>query len=391
VPLVGFPGGYVKKSQQIDLTGTLEWVNGGPDPKWVYTHFTGYRILVNGTSYQLYDVSGKAEKLLGQRVRVKGVLNIVESGVGMRSNNGEPVPAIARLFRDHNVIVTEIAATDGEYVHEVVTVELRGKLEMHTWPGYPKLGDVAMITVNGKGYVLRFENFPALEKFAAKYDGKTIVVRGTHAQKMRFPMMCKGEIEVPSFSVNEIEVVDGGVVRKATVIGVTGRIQGLPTCPMDAFVAKDGKVYDLDFGNRDDLRKKAAANQGKVFYVVGVVISNGDVMPTLSLLHVSDVQPVSDGTVQLTQKWEVRGKLLQVHAAPKSMGYVGLWCMVEVNGTCYWLDFGWYLPMQKEGDLEQVARKLVGQMIVVTGSYGPRGLGGGPEAIHVDSLRLARV
>jgi hypothetical protein len=203
---------YLKKFQDVELVGTLEWANGGPDLKWAYTHYTGYQIRVNGVAYQLPLFGAKTELLTGKRVRVRGRLTVCESVAGRLSLKW-PVPMDARIFVDHSV------------------------------------------------------------------------------------------------SVASFEVLDAG---------------------------------------------------------------SG---------------PAS--SVRITEKWEVRGKLLEVRPAPKSMGYVGLWAMVEVNGRAYWLDFGRDVPMLAEGGLEKSVRPLVGQTIVVTGTYGPRGIGGGPEAIHVESLRPA--
>jgi hypothetical protein len=191
------------KPRSIEITGTLEWVKGGRDPVWSHTHFTGYQITVNGTAYQLVNPGENAKSLLGKQVRVKGALTIVESIAG-RISNGKPVQKDARIFTDHRVTVTEIVEVNAEYIRETVTVELRGKLLMHTWPGYPKFGEVAMIYINDQGYVLRFDNQHALEKFAAKYDGKTVVVRGSYGPNMSFIMKCKGDIVLPSIIVREI-------------------------------------------------------------------------------------------------------------------------------------------------------------------------------------------
>jgi hypothetical protein len=208
----------VNITQHIDLTGTLQWVKGGPDPVWKYVHFTGYQITVNGIAYQLPNAGARAASLLGQQVRVKGVLTVSHCAVG-RISNGKPVQMDAQVFTNYQVIVTELTAAEPEYVIEAVTVEVRGKLQMHASLGYPKADEVPMITAGGKGYVLQFENHAALAKFAAKYDGKTIVVRGSHGPKMHFPVMCRPPGKgVPSIVVREIEVIDNGVLLKVSVV-----------------------------------------------------------------------------------------------------------------------------------------------------------------------------
>ena len=161
-----------------------------------------------------------------------------------------------------------------------------------------------MIAGNGKSYVLNFGNRAALEKFARKYDGKMIIIRGTQGPDRSFPVMCRPQFTtMPSMDVHEVEVVDNGVVLK-----------------------------------------------------------------------VSD--PLG-GVVQVTERWQVRGKLIRPSSIPESMGYKGLWCKVEVNGTAYWLDLGGH---------EQLAQKLLGQTVIVTGRYGPRLLPAAPLVLHVDSL-----
>jgi hypothetical protein len=376
----------VQKTKRIDLTGTLVWIQGGPDPVWAYTYPSGHGVVVDGVTYFLRNADAQSAALVGQRVQVKGVLTVNTHGAGRRSN-GKPVQMDARLFTEHYVAVTEIRAAEPEYLREIVTVELRGKQQTHAQVGTPKFDDVALISVNGKTYVLQFGNSAALEKFAAKYDGKTITIRGSHGSKMHFTVLCQPSIVLPSIVVNEIEVVDNGTLRKATLVELTGTVSGFDLYPA-ALVTKDGKSYALDFGARDDLRKMVWATKGRSIRVTGVKFSTEQTSSVLIPVHVTGVQLVAneDG-VRVTELWEVRGKLLQVHARPKSMGFVGLWCMVEVNGTCYWLDFGRDMPMQPQGDLEKQARNLVGQSVIVIGTYGPRGMGGGPEAIHVEILK----
>jgi hypothetical protein len=390
-PIDWFPKYDLQKTKRIDLTGVLVRIKGGPDPVWAYTYPSGYGVVVDGVAYFLRNADAKSAVLVGQRVHVKGVLTVNTHAVGRRSN-GKPVQKDARLFTEHYVAVSEIRSAEPEYLRENVTVELRGKLQMHAQVGYPKFDlddvkDVALLSVNGKSYVLQFGNYAALEKFAAKYDGKTITIRGSHGSKMHFTVMCQPPIELPSIVVSEIEVFDNGTLQKATLVELTGTVGGFDLYP-PALVTKDGKSYALDFGTRDDLRKMVWATKGRSIRVTGVKISTEQTTSSLIPLHVTGVQLVAnEDSVRVTELWEVRGKLLKVHATPKSMGYVGLWCMIEVNGTCYWLDFGRDMPMQPQGELEKQARKLVGQNVIVIGTYGPRGLGGGPEAIHVESLK----
>jgi hypothetical protein len=385
-PIDWYPKHDVQKTKRIDLTGTLVRIKGGPDPVWAYTYPSGYGVVVDGVTYYLRNADAKSAALMGQRVHVKGVLTVNTFGVGRRSN-GKPVQMDARLFTEHYVAVTEIRSAEPEYLSENVTVELRGKLQMHAQVGYPKFDDVALISVNGKSYVLQFSNFAALEKFAAKYDGKTVTIRGSHGSKMHFTVLCQPPIELPSIVVNEIEVFDNGTLQKATLVELTGTVADFDIYPA-ALVTKNGKSYGLDFGTRDDLLKKFWATHGKTIRVTGVKISSEQTGSIQIRVHVTGVQLlVSEDTVRVTELWQVRGKLLQVHAPYKSMGYVGLWCMIEVNGTCYWLDFGRDMPMQRQGALEKQARSLIGQNVVVIGTYGPRSIGGGPSAIHVESLK----
>jgi hypothetical protein len=282
----------IQKTQQIDLTGTLEWVKGGPDPKFNYVHFTGHVIKVNGITYQLISVDANSAALLGQRVRVKGVLTVTEEAVGYRGNGKDPVPMIAMLVKEHWVALTEIAAAPD--------TQVAGKLDMHASFGYPRVQEVPALEARDESYVLTFAS-PALEKFAAKYDGKSVILRGSRGPGRSFTVMCKGNTLVPGFVVREIEVIDNDMVLKASACG--------------------------------------------------------------------------DGTVVVTERLEVRGRLIAADCVPDSEAYAGLWCMVEVHGKTHWLDLG---------RLDSRAATLVGQQVVLTGRLAQRPAG--PQVILVDSL-----
>ena len=78
-----FPVANLEKTKQVDLSGILEWVQGGPDPVWACGRFTGYRILANGTSYELTGIWQQELLCCWASASVsKGVLNVTHCGRG---------------------------------------------------------------------------------------------------------------------------------------------------------------------------------------------------------------------------------------------------------------------------------------------------------------------
>jgi hypothetical protein len=176
-----------QKVRDVELSGTLQFIRRGPDPKWQDDGYIGWGLVVDGKEYQLHFGAGMADavkRLEGKRVRVHGRLEVSEHAVGRRSNGREPVPAIAKLMIQR-VIQVAVLEVEGS-----TTVLLQGKVRMNTPLGYPAQMVVPVVEAGGKLYVLDLGSNRELQQAATKLNGKTVALQGTSAGFQWVTTMC---------------------------------------------------------------------------------------------------------------------------------------------------------------------------------------------------------
>jgi hypothetical protein len=162
-------GDSVKKTVLLTLKGKLivqaGWMGDSRDQDDPL-----YRITVHGVTYGLdfganQVLASTTDKLSGQVVVVTGKLETRRTLAG-------------KLWQ--TLVVTDLRADQGEYVHKTEAVEVRGKL---VFVGIPESmfhkGVDCLVSVNGKGYWLSFAGNKELVERAKKLQNQTVVVTGT--------------------------------------------------------------------------------------------------------------------------------------------------------------------------------------------------------------------
>jgi hypothetical protein len=343
-----------------------------------------WQITVNGQTYDLNfsglpELQQLAEKLKGKTVKVLGRLEHRIPQTLLRPLRGPGGTVLeTRGLRcplcvfNPVVFVSRLEAAEGEYVRETVQVVLRGKLSLNAGFGYPVVRTPA-IHVNGQWYVLNFGTSLELDQLARKLDGKTVVLAGTFGGMREFTTMCrpKGDrvrvIHVTSlqsgdseglFSVNK--VIIKGKLFDSSIIPVP--YQGFPMFT----VSVKGVSYALDFDGNEALLARAKKLGRKTGVLQGVLEKKvlGDTL--WKVVTVTDLKADESEYVHRTETVEIRGQLVFPTATPASKGYQGLTCLITVNGTGYWLDFA------DAKQFADMAARLKGQKVVVTGTLGRR-------------------
>jgi hypothetical protein len=271
----------------VEILGTLDYQTGKADPKWEYATPTAFCVTVEGVTYYLDMAKDKALPLLaaaqkGQRVIVTGRLEQRQVVAGIRGEPGKPVIAIARVFSETWVTVTGLRPALADGVKETTTLEIRGKLDLHRRLGYPAAQEVPVIEVGGQLYVLNISDKAILE-YAAKLDGKTLVIRGTKGPDRKISIMCQPPFTLPSIDVTGLEAP--GV--KLSIIELHGEFELVRALPH--WFKANGTGYWFDFGKNDKLRHLAESFKDRHAIVRGVLVE-GERPSWRPTVLVSDVQ-----------------------------------------------------------------------------------------------------
>jgi hypothetical protein len=134
-----------------------------------YQDFPKFTVSVKGVSYAL-DFDGNQALLA--RAKKLGRKTVILQGILGTKVLGDTLWKV--------VTVTDLKADEGEYIHRTETVEIRGQIVFPPLPdcvGYQGL--FCMITVNGEGHWLDFQDHKNLAALARNLKGKTVIITGT--------------------------------------------------------------------------------------------------------------------------------------------------------------------------------------------------------------------
>jgi NAD-dependent DNA ligase len=200
---IDFPAGKadaradVKKTILVEIKGKLERIEvpdrlGSPrddDGLSLMVVFKEvWQITADGKTYELDFDSNKelremAEKLNGKTVILTGRLEERSRRVRVSAGSEGSKTPVYMHVPYHVVVVTGLKAAEGDYVKQMIQVEVRGKLSWYNpyliLEAKELLAKVWTVTANGTTYELDFGGNKCLAGMIQKLEGKTVLVTGT--------------------------------------------------------------------------------------------------------------------------------------------------------------------------------------------------------------------
>jgi hypothetical protein len=258
-------GEYVRETVQVVLRGKLDLNASFGYPVAVkapaiYVKGKWY-VLDFGTSLDLHQL---ARKLDGKTVVLEGTFG------GMRQ-----FPGMCRRdsYRYQVINVTRLLAGDGDSVHKLNTVAIKGKLVINDKVRACLYEDEPdyRVTVNGGTYGLDFGDNKAFLDLAAKLKGKTVVLTGTLEKRRLFA----GQLW--TFVIVSDLKADVDYVRQSESVEIRGQLvfPPLPDCVgyegLSCLISVNGEAYWLDFGGNKKLAELARRLKGKSVVVEGTL------------------------------------------------------------------------------------------------------------------------
>jgi hypothetical protein len=333
------PGKLAVPQFNLTLDGKLVYHDGwGPQiPEW--DPWIGPALETGGSWLGLdfgknRELLQQAAKLYGKKVRVTGRLE------------KRTLPGL--IPHQINVLVVTVLRPI-EAGQQTIQVEVKGKLtrriERIPDPD-PRWGpcswivrQVWQITANGTAYQLDFAGDPSLLSTAGKLEGRTVILTGTR----------QGNI----IQVRSLKADVGGILKKTVYVEMKGRFllraDHADILLPDSRLVVSGHTYVVNLGNDRNLWNRAVALDGHTAIVTGTL--NGDTITATSIKADNDF-------IKKAVTVEIKGRLYWNHFPGR--------CMVPEFALATGKEhFALHIA---NDDVRQLARKLSGQDVIVTGT-----------------------
>jgi hypothetical protein len=350
----------------VEITGMLDYDDGGLRPRIPeFGAWIGYSVTADGKWFGM-DFLGnkeqekKAKNLTGKRVLVKGY-------VEERTLEGF-IPLKIKV-----VVVSDLEPA--LEARESVTIQLTGKFEVNAMVTY--LYRVPVITVNGQMYVIDYEGAEAVFAEARKLDGKMVVLTGTPAGELSFPVMCRPEnVRLPVIQLRSVQAADEKA-KDAIALNLLGKLERVPRDPIDPgfdvfghptgwVIHVNGRTYAAAFAD-DKMQKLAGKLDGRRVRLCGILKketrtiglgpTDGLIQWEEEILHVSELAAADGDSVKEIVHVEVVGELEMVNllGPPPAEGW-----SIKTDKQTYHLKFDANIPKEKP-------ESLLGKSVIVTG------------------------